>query len=76
MDYEEIFGNFYQKKLQKTNETELRIEKVIKKRVMNFLLSEKVATTCLIVGLMKKIQYKMSYYTEPNSCVKNKIKRE
>ena len=29
---EEIIGTFYEKELQKTNQNELRIEKVIKKR--------------------------------------------
>ena len=29
---EEIFGTFYQKKFQKTNQKEFRVEKVIKKK--------------------------------------------
>ena len=29
---EEIVGNFYQKELQKTNQTEFRVEKVIKRK--------------------------------------------
>ena len=46
---EEITGTFYEKELQKTNQEEFRIEKVI-----NFLLNGKDIIIHLIVGLIKK----------------------
>ena len=39
---EEIIATFYQKELQKTNQQEFRIEKVIKKRVRSFMSNGKV----------------------------------
>ena len=39
---EEIVGTFYQKELQKTNQQEFRIEKVIKKRVISYMSNGKV----------------------------------
>ena len=33
---EKIVGNFYKKELQRTNQKEFRIEKVIKKKVINY----------------------------------------
>ena len=52
---EEVTGTFYEKELQNTNQKELRIEKVIKKRVINYLLNEKVMIVHLIAWLIKKI---------------------
>ena len=52
----EIIGTFYGKQLQKTNQQEFRIEKVIKKKVMNYISNGKVMIIHLIVGLIKKIQ--------------------
>ena len=46
LDGEEILGKFYQKELKKTNETEFRSEKVIKKKVDNYMLLEN-AMICL-----------------------------
>ena len=41
------------------------------------MLSSTLMITCLIVGLMRKILlYKMSYYSEPDSHIRNKIKVE
>ena len=51
----EIIGTFYGKQLQKTNQQEFRIEKVIKKKVMNYISNGKVMIIHLIVGLIKKI---------------------
>ena len=34
---EEIIGTFYEKKLQKTDQKEFRIEKVLLKKVINFM---------------------------------------
>ena len=52
---EEIIGSFYKKKFQKTNQKEFRIEKVIKKKVINFMLNGMVMIIHLIVGLIKNI---------------------
>ena len=65
LNCKEIVGTFYKKQLQKTNETEFRIEKVIKKKMINLVLTEKVVTTSLIVKFKKKIQN--SYYPVPDS---------
>ena len=53
---EEIIGTFYEKELQKTNEKEFRTEKVIKEKVINYMLNGKIMIIYLIVGLIKKIQ--------------------
>ena len=55
---EEIIGRFYEKELQKTNQKEFRIEKILKKKVINCMLNGKDMTIHLIVGLIKKIYYK------------------
>ena len=52
---EEIIGTFYEKELQKTNQKEFRIEKVIRKKVINCMSNGKVIITHLITGLIKKI---------------------
>ena len=52
---EEIIGTFYEKELQKTNQQEFRIEKVIKKKGNKLYVKWKVMIIHLIVGLMKKI---------------------
>ena len=52
---EEIIGTFYEKELQKTNQQKFRIEKVIKRNVINYLSSGKVMIVHLIAGLVKKI---------------------
>lgn len=54
---------YYEKELQKTTQTEFRMEKVIREKV--------------IVGLIKKIfLHQMSYFPEPYIRIKNKIKAE
>ena len=50
---EEIFGKFYENELQKTNQKELRIEKVKREKVINYMLNGKDTIICLIVGLIK-----------------------
>ena len=50
----EIIRTFYEKKLQKTNQEEFRIEKVIKKRVM-YMLNGKDMIIHLIIGLIKRM---------------------
>ena len=39
---EEITGSFYEKELQKTNQEKFRIEKVLKKKVINCMSNGKV----------------------------------
>ena len=55
---EPITGTFYEKELQKTNQKEFRIEKVLKKEVISCMLNGKGMIIHLIVGLIKKILYK------------------
>ena len=55
---EEITGSFYEKELQKTNQKEFRIEKVLKEKVINCMSNGKGIIIHLIVGLIKKISYK------------------
>ena len=50
---EEIMGTFYEKELQKTNQEEFRIEKVIK-RIGDEMLNGKDMIIHLIVGLIKQ----------------------
>ena len=52
---EEIIGLFYEKELQKTNQREFRIEKLIKGKVINHMLNRKVMIIHLINGLIKNI---------------------
>ena len=47
---EEIIGTFYEEELQKTNQQEFRIEKVI-----NYMSNGKVMIVYIIAGLIKKI---------------------
>ena len=51
---EKIIGTFYDKELQKTNEQEYRIEKVIKRKGDNYMSNGKVMIVYLIAGLIKK----------------------
>ena len=50
---EKIIGTFYEKELQKTNQQEFRIEKVIKRK--GYMSNGKVMIIRLIAGLIKKI---------------------
>ena len=53
---EEIIGTFYEKELQKTNQHEFRIEKVIKRKGDTLYVKwNKVIIIHLIAGLIKKI---------------------
>ena len=49
---EEIIETFYEKELQKTNQQEFRIEKVM---VINYMLNGRIMIIHLIAGLIKKI---------------------
>ena len=50
---EEIIGTFYEKELQKKNQEEFKIEKVIKKKGNN-MINGKDMIIHLIAGLIKK----------------------
>ena len=47
---EEIVGTFYENELQKRIKKEFRIEKTIKKRVINYMLNGKFMIIRLIIG--------------------------
>ena len=51
LDGEEIIGTFYEKELQKTNETEFRIEKVISKK------GDKLYGRVIMIRLMYCLRY-------------------
>ena len=51
---EEIVWSFYQKELQKTNQKEFIIEKLLKTEGNKYMLNGKDMTVLLIVGLIKK----------------------
>ena len=54
---EEIIGTFDEKELQKTNQEESRIEKVIKKKEISYMSNGKVMIIHLIAGLIKMMVY-------------------
>ena len=61
--------------MQKTNQTEFRIEKVIKRKGGKSISNGTVVIIHLIVRLMKKISlYKMSYFQKPYDHSRNEIK--
>ena len=70
---EEIIRSFYEKKLQKTNQKEFRIEKILKRKGKEEMLNGKDMTIHLIVGLIKKISYKKSVNIFLNHQVMKKI---
>ena len=54
----EIVETFYEKGLQKKNQIEFRVEKVIKRKGENFMSSETVMIIHLITGLITNTYYK------------------
>ena len=50
---EEITGTFYEKELQKIDQQEFRIEKVVKKKVINYMSNGNDMIMHLIAGLIK-----------------------
>ena len=54
LNSEETTGAFYEKELQKTNQKEFRIEKVLKKKVINYTLNGKVYGNSLNSWIDKK----------------------
>ena len=55
---EEIVGTFYEKELLKTNQKELRVEKVITQKAINYMLNGRATIVILRVGLIKRTQQK------------------
>ena len=51
---EKIIGKFYEKELQRTNQEEFRIEKVIKKKETSYMSNGKAMMIHLIAGLIKR----------------------
>ena len=51
---EEIVGMFYENELQKSIQKEFRVEKVIKKKVINYMFNRKATIVLFTVGLIKK----------------------
>ena len=71
-----IVWTFYKKGLQKINQTELRVKKVIKRKGDKLYISWKVYDNS-VNSLRKKILfYKMSCFSEPFQHAINKIKIE
>ena len=54
----EIVETFYEKELQKKNQIEFRVEKVIKRKGESFMSSETVMIIHLITGLITNTYYK------------------
>ena len=57
---EENVGSFYEKELQKTNQKEFRIEKVIKRKGNKFMSNGKDIIILLIAGLIKRVWYNIN----------------
>ena len=55
---EEIFGTFYKKELQKTNQEEFRVEKIIKKREDKLYVKWKGYDSSFNSWIDKKAKYK------------------
>ena len=51
---EEIMGTFFEKELQKTNQEGFSIEKVIKRKEINYMSNGRDMIICLIDGLIKE----------------------
>ena len=51
---EKVIGTFYKTELQKTNQKEFRIEKILKGKVISCMLNGKSIIILLIAGLIKK----------------------
>ena len=70
-------GMFHEKQMQKTNQAEFRIEKLIKKEGDKQIVNWKRYNNSFNSWIDKKIpKYEMSYYPEPDSQGRNKSKVE
>ena len=59
---EEITGSFYKKELRKTSQEKFRLEKYLKRKVINCMPNGKGMIIVWIVGMIKKISYKKTSY--------------
>ena len=74
---EEIVGTFYEKELQKTNQTEIRAEKVLKREEAKLYVKCKGYDNSFNSLLNKKVLlYKKGNFPEPYTLNKSKIKAE
>ena len=53
---EKIVGTFYKNQLQKTNQREFRVEKIVRIKAKNYMLNGKVTTVLLTAGLIEKTE--------------------
>ena len=69
---------FYKKELKKVNQTEFRVEKVTKRKIINYIQNENVMIICLIAWQMRKISlFKMcQYFPKPQKHSNEKMKIE
>ena len=73
LNNEEIIGTFYEKELQKTNQHEFRIEKVIKKKGDKLYVKWNGYNNSFnIAGLIKKTQHNFIKYTYKNESIFSK----
>ena len=74
VDGEEIVRTFYENELQRSNQTKVRVEKVIRRKGGKLYVKWKGYDNYLTVGLIKDIVlYKMSCFLEPYTHSKNKV---
>ena len=72
-----MLGLFMKKRLQKPNQTEFRVTRVIKKKGNKLYVKQKVYGNSFSSWLDKKASlYKMSYYLEPDCHSRSKTKVE
>ena len=77
LNCEETVEKFYEKNLQKTNQTQFRIKKVVKRKGDKLYVKWKDYDIYFNSWINKKILlYKMSYFPEPYTRSKSKIKVE
>ena len=71
-----MFGSFYEEELQKTNQKEFRIEKVIKRKDNKLYVKWKGYNNSFNSWIDKKGSYKMSQYFPPYRSFGGNIKVE
>ena len=70
----EITRTFYENELQRSNQTKVRVEKVIRRKGGKLYVKWKGCDNSLTVGLIKDIVlYKMSSFLEPYTPSKNQV---
>ena len=55
---EELVETFYEKELQKQIKKSLKLKKLSKNKVINYMLNGKAMIILLLLGLIKKVYYK------------------